>query len=212
MKINKILIASLIALSLSVSGCASKENNEQNNYQANELREIYRLYIADGGYESYEDWLDSIKGENGQDGTMPEITIGPNGHYYINGKDTGVSAKGEKGDPGDPGIDGQKGVDAETPYETYLRLHPDYTGSEQDFYDELARGSIGADNYHTVTFETNGGTLIEPQLVLHGEKAYKPTNPLKEGYVFKYWSYEDEPWSFIGLPVISDITLVAIWE
>lgn len=39
----------------------------------------------------------------------PEIEIGANGNWYINGTDTGVNASGIKGDKGDPGEKGDKG-------------------------------------------------------------------------------------------------------
>ncbi|MCD8313242.1 MAG: DUF4988 domain-containing protein [Bacteroidales bacterium] len=42
-------------------------------------------------------------GADGQNGSTPEITIGSDGHWYIDGQDTGVSAQGEKGDKGDIG-------------------------------------------------------------------------------------------------------------
>ena len=41
--------------------------------------------------------------------SAPVLTIGDNGHWYIDGKDTGISAKGEKGDKGDKGDTGEKG-------------------------------------------------------------------------------------------------------
>ncbi len=43
---------------------------------------------------SYEEWLVSIKGEPGKDGHTPEITIGENGNWFVDGVDTGVSAQG----------------------------------------------------------------------------------------------------------------------
>ena len=52
----------------------------------------------------------SIDGDNlpdglqGKDGATP--TIGSDGYWYINGKNTGVKAKGEKGDKGDAGTGG----------------------------------------------------------------------------------------------------------
>ncbi len=52
-------------------------------------------------------------GKDGQDGHSPEITIGENGNWYIDGVDTGVSAEGTKGETGEPGKDGQDGVDGE---------------------------------------------------------------------------------------------------
>ena len=41
--------------------------------------------------------------------SAPVLTIGDNGHWYIDGKDTGIFAKGEKGDKGDKGDTGEKG-------------------------------------------------------------------------------------------------------
>ena len=40
----------------------------------------------------------------------------------------------------------------------------------------------------TVTFETEGGTAVDPIVVKGGEMAEKPENPTKSGHVFKGWS------------------------
>ena len=42
-------------------------------------------------------------GKDGEDGHTPEITIGENGNWYIDGDDTNVSAKGEQGESGKDG-------------------------------------------------------------------------------------------------------------
>ena len=42
-------------------------------------------------------------GAPGQDGHSPVVTIGDNGNWFIDGVDTGKSAKGEDGAPGQPG-------------------------------------------------------------------------------------------------------------
>lgn len=44
---------------------------------------------------------------------IPPVTIGSNGNWYIDGKDTKVQAKGEKGDKGDKGDTGAKGAQGE---------------------------------------------------------------------------------------------------
>ena len=47
-------------------------------------------------------------------------------------------------------------------------------------------------DYYTVTFDTDGGSSIDSQLVIEGRKATRPeTDPTKSGYVFKNW-YADE--------------------
>ena len=67
----------------------------------------------------------------------------------------------------------------------------------------------------TVTFNTNEGSTVEPQYLLSGasEKATKPVDPTREGYIFKGW-YAD---SSLGTEydfssaVEADITIYAGW-
>lgn len=67
---------------------------------------------------------------------------------------------------------------------------------------------------YTVTFETNGGSAIEAQLVPEGTFATKPaTAPTKEGYLFEGWYTEQtmtNPFDFYT-PITKDITLYAKW-
>ena len=65
---------------------------------------------------------------------------------------------------------------------------------------------------HTVTFDTSGGTYIEPQKIKHGEKVSKPDDPEREGYSFIKWLFNDEEWSFIGYVVTEDMTITASWS
>ena len=66
--------------------------------------------------------------------------------------------------------------------------------------------------YHTVSFNTGGGTEIVSQQVIHGEKATKPSNPVRPGFTFKGWTYMDEPWVFQGYVVTEDMVITADWE
>lgn len=45
--------------------------------------------------------------------------------------------------------------------------------------------------YYTVSFDTDGGTAIADQNVRSGNKATKPADPTKSGYVFDDWYEED---------------------
>lgn len=67
------------------------------------------------------------------------------------------------------------------------------------------------DNIHTVIFNSNGGSLVEPQHVKHGEKITKPNNPTRDDYIFDKWTYQGEEWSFVGYVVTTDMTLDANW-
>ena len=166
-------------------------------------REIYQLAVEAGATTmTYEEWLDSIRGENGDNGLTP--FIGENGHWWIGTTDTGVTAKGEQGDPGDPG---------KSAYEIYCEAHPEYTKSEAEWLDDLVNGRLGNQEYHTVTFDTGEGSEVPSQQVLHGEKATKPGNPTRDKYLFIDWVDENnDHWVFNGYPITSDITLTAVWE
>ena len=62
------------------------ENQEDERY------DIY-LLAQEAGYKgTYEEWLESIKGEKGEDGHSPVITI-ENGYWYIDGVNTNVIAQ-----------------------------------------------------------------------------------------------------------------------
>lgn len=67
---------------------------------------------------------------------------------------------------------------------------------------------------YTVTFETNGGTAIEAQLVPEGTFATKPVPaPTKEGYLFEGWYTEQTMTNLFNFytPITKDITLYAKW-
>ena len=64
----------------------------------------------------------------------------------------------------------------------------------------------------TVTFDSQGGSVIESQTVVFGGKAVEPYSPTKECLCeFNGWYFGDEKWSFIGYSVTEDITLTAKW-
>lgn len=64
--------------------------------------------------------------------------------------------------------------------------------------------------YHTVSFITNGGTEVEPQIIAHGSTAnYYPTS--RVGYEFLGWYLDGEKYDF-STPVTKKITLIAKWQ
>ena len=66
---------------------------------------------------------------------------------------------------------------------------------------------------YTITFNTDGGSPIENQAVLEGDKAIEPDIPTKEGYIFFDW-YEDSTYSsrfYFGEEITANITLYARW-
>lgn len=67
----------------------------------------------------------------------------------------------------------------------------------------------------TVTFETVGGSSIEPVEVERGEPVLRPDDPTKAGSTFIDWftdaAYTGDPYDF-SLPVNGDLTLYAQWS
>ena len=68
-----------------------------------------------------------------------------------------------------------------------------------------------ANNYYTVTFDSNGGSAVTAQSIEAGQKATKPTDPTKDGYDFKGWTLSGSAYDF-NTAVNGNITLVATWE
>ena len=68
--------------------------------------------------------------------------------------------------------------------------------------------------YHTVTFNSNGGSAVTSQQVAEGTYAAQPAAPTRSGYAFDGW-YSDSglsnAWTFGSDTVNSDITLYAKW-
>lgn len=61
-----------------------------------------------------------------------------------------------------------------------------------------------------VTFDSQGGSAVETQVVAKGGKVVEPPAPTKEcNCEFAGWYLGDEKWSFIGYTVTEDITLTA---
>ena len=65
---------------------------------------------------------------------------------------------------------------------------------------------------YTVTFNSDGGSAINPQTVLDGNYATKPENPTKKDNSFEGWYLGDKEWDFAKDKVTSNITLTAKWK
>lgn len=69
--------------------------------------------------------------------------------------------------------------------------------------------------YCTVTFDSNGGSLVSSATVKSGETVSEPTSPVRANYVFVGW-YEDSAYEnrfvFDSQPVTENIKLYARWE
>lgn len=76
--------------------------------------------------------------------------------------------------------------------------------------------AIGVSNRgYQVSFDTLGGTVVESQKRMYGERVEAPAPPTREGYLFDGW-YRDmdtsEPWDLETDVVTGSITLYAGWR
>ena len=64
---------------------------------------------------------------------------------------------------------------------------------------------------YKVTFNSFGGSYVAEQKVKKGGLVTKPADPVKDGYNFVAWLYNDQEYNF-NSKVTKDMTLVASWE
>ena len=188
------------------------------------------------------DGLDGTDGINGVDGTAvltgkgePSDSNGKNGDSYIDldtwnyyvkendewmlkgnikGSDGADGEDGQDGIDGEDGKDGQDGIDGEdglSAYEIYIKYHPEYTGTEEEWLEDLVNGDLREE--YKVTFQTNGGSTIEPQYVKYGRLVTRPADdPTRTGYLFDGWYLGAELFPFNSYQVFDDLTLLAHWK
>ena len=68
-------------------------------------------------------------------------------------------------------------------------------------------------DFHTLTFDTMGGSKIAPETVRHGLTVAKPKDPVNGGYIFDGW-YTDKTFRYrydFSTPLTEDITIYAKW-
>lgn len=71
--------------------------------------------------------------------------------------------------------------------------------------------SGGEENVCTVTFDSDGGSVVQAQAVERGGKVNLPLDPEKNDCIFLGWYCDGVKWSFENGTVERDITLKAVW-
>ena len=77
------------------------------------------------------------------------------------------------------------------------------------FYGSVANCEIDERAKVSVTFDT-GGSAVDTQRVLRGQKAEKPADPVKDGWRFTGWHSDGKEYDFTE-PVTADTVLTANW-
>ena len=63
---------------------------------------------------------------------------------------------------------------------------------------------------YTVSFNTEGGSKVESQIVFAGQTAKVPNEPTRDGYIFKAWLLNNREYDFNN-KITNNITLTAFW-
>ena len=192
-KRGKIIIA-LLALAAALAftaACGGSRTQNEEEYELS-MESVYQLAVEKGYTGTLEELIEAFRGEPGPKGDSG--AAGPKG-------ETGPA--GPKGDPGEAG---------KSAYEIYLAYHPEYTGSEEQWLNDLVSGNLGQSRRHTVSFNTYGGSQIPAQSVPHGDKVLQPEDPTKPGYDFVGWTTDGHEWVFYGYSVTEDMVFDATWK
>ncbi len=99
-----------------------------------------------------------------------------------------------------------------SPYQLYCESHPDYHRTEEEWLQDLINGKLGDKSKYEVSFNSNGGSSVEKQIVLENEYVVKPDDPTRLGYTFRDWTYNGTPWLFDIYTVSKNINLSANWN
>ena len=79
------------------------------------------------------------------------------------------------------------------------------------YEDTTITANYEANIYYKVSFDTLGGSIVSSEMVISGHTIGSLPSASKDGYVFKYWTYNGEQFD-INTAITSDITLVALYE
>ncbi len=156
------------------------------------------------------------KGDKGDTGAQ-----GEKGDKGDTGEQGEKGEKGDKGDKGDTGAQGEKGDTGAqgniglSAYQIYLKFHPEYTGTEEEWLADYTNGTLSR---HTVTFDLGGGTApegFEASVEARYGMPIPLSVPTREGYTFMGWYTGETPADGIFTTtdiVTSDLSLIALWR
>ncbi len=182
-KLSKLLV---LSLSLALVSCGEIDSNKNNNVnktldgigvasikkvETNGNEDTYEIEYVDGSKSYFlvingENGEQGIQGEPGKDGHTPEVKIGENGNWIIDGVDTEISAKGVQGETGN-GIEKIELTDTKENVDTYTIFFTDgttttFTVTNGVDGEQGIQGEPGKDG-HTPTIEIgeNGNRIID---------------------------------------------------
>lgn len=142
-----------------------------------------------------------------------EITFNSNGGSLVDSQNIETGQVIEK--PADPVKDGYLFDGWYTDQELtggYNFVTP--VTQDMTLYARWTKLDVPATLTHEITFNSNGGSLVDGQTVETGQVIEKPVDPIKEGYLFDGWYTNQELTDIYNFedPVAQDIVLYAKWK
>ncbi|MDE5721288.1 MAG: InlB B-repeat-containing protein [Clostridia bacterium] len=118
--------------------------------------------------------------------------------------------------PENPARDGFIFVDwfDDTSYETVYDFDKPVTGNITLYAKWQSEDAPAPAGYHTVTFDSRGGSAVKPQIIKDGFTASLPAEPTWSNHTFKGW-YSDSSCTNaydFSSPVTGDVTVYAKWD
>lgn len=98
-------------------------------------------------------------------------------------------------------------------FATLWNFNSDTVGSDVTLYAKWQKNEPAVIK-HIVTFESNGGSAIEPQTIVENATVTRPEDPVWDHHTFIGWYRDDKlatPWNFGSDPVTGNVTLYAKW-
>ena len=65
--------------------------------------------------------------------------------------------------------------------------------------------------YHTITFNSNGGSHVDSIKIQHGHYVDQLETPVYNNHVFLHWNYQGSEWLYDYKAVKEDMNLTAVW-
>jgi len=162
---------------LSACGLFSEDPKEDKDSR---LYSIYQLAIEAEAFEgTYEEWVESIRGEDGRE-VLFQVS-----ETHIEWKYEGESEwqslillSDLSGPAGEQGLEGKKGIDGLSAYETYVHHHPGYTKGELEWLQELIEGTLSYEpaEIFPFTFDLADETLAITSYTGEGREVHVPSS------------------------------------
>ncbi len=97
-------------------------------------------------------------------------------------------------------------------YDMYKALNKGYKKTEKEWFTDFKNNVITLTKAFSVSFDSNGGSVVEREMVLQNETIPVPSSPIKNGYSFDKWYCNGYEWDFRSDSVFSDVSLLGGWN